>query len=170
MLRVLGRTVIGLLFMIQFTGCKKYPGVEMWEFSFTYDGKTYNNSEYGSPVEYQGDIVGIEIRKPDVLGGVVRFEWTNNCAFLEPTGMEIFFNYNTCTFFTATSVDSSKIFTYASGSASTTASGCKTRHDPFNGVDYTVCTVSGSFSLVLVNNAGITRSITGSFKDPDVIQ
>lgn len=163
--------IVFLILLTQLTGCKKETGAGMWEFSFTYNGQTYTGSEYGSPMEAQGDIVGMEIRKPDVLGGTVKFSWLNNCAFLEPTGMDIAFNYNTCAFFvTGGTVDSSKIFTYSTGSGNTTATNCKNKRDRLNGVDYTTCTISGSFSLVLINNAGVTKSITGTFKDPDVIQ
>jgi hypothetical protein len=163
------RSIIYLVFLAQFAGCKKDSGRDMWEFSFTYNGQTYTGAEYGSPMEGQGDIVGIEIRKPDILGGTVKFSWVNNCAFLEPTGMDISVNYNTCAFFVMSgTVDSSKIFTYSSGSGNTTATNCKTKTDRLFNVTYTTCTISGSFSLVLINNAGLTKRITGTFKDPDV--
>ncbi len=171
MLRLALSFIVLLILLTQLTGCKKNSGHEMWEFSFTYNGQTYTGAEYGSPREFRGDILGIEIRKPDVLGGVVRFIWANNCAILEPTGMDISFNENSCAFYTTGSpVDSSKIFTYSSGSGNTTATNCKTKRDRLNRVDYTTCTISGSFSLVLINNAGLTKRITGTFKDPDVIK
>ncbi len=171
MLRLPLSFMVWLIMLTQLSGCKKHSGHEMWEFSFAYNGQTYTGAEYGSPIEYQGDIIGIEIRKPDVLGGIVRFIWVNNCAILEPTGMDISFNANSCAFYiTGTSVDSSKIFTYSSGSGNTTAANCKTKTDRLFNVTYTTCTVSGSFSLVLINNAGVTKSLTGTFKDPDVIQ
>ena len=143
----------------------------MWEFSFTYNGQTYTNPDYGSPIEGQRDIAGIEIRKPDVLGGIVRFIWSTNCAYLQPTGMDISYNDNTCTFFVmGAAVDSSRIFTYGSGSKNYTITNCKTKKDWLNGGTYNTCTISGSFSLVLINNAGLTKSITGTFKDPDVMR
>ncbi len=170
MVRSSFRSVVFLICLMQLAGCKKDSGHEMWEFSFTYDGQTYNNRDYGSPVEFQGNVIGIEIHKPDVFGGVVKFIWTDTCAFLEPTGMDIFFNYNSCDFVSATPVDSSRIYRYSSGSGSSAASNCKTKTDRLFNVTYTKCTISGTFSLVLINNAGDTKSITGSFKDPDVRQ
>ena len=170
MLRLSIRSIVFLAFISQLAGCKKDSAGNMWEFSFTYNGQTYSNRDYGSPLVDQGDVVGIEIRKPDVLGGTVRFIWRNNCAFLEPTGLDISFNYNSCDFFPGTLVDSSKIYRYSAGSGTTAASNCETKRDRLNGVNYTACTISGSFSLVLINNAGDTKSIIGSFKDPDVIQ
>src|SRR5688572_5228754 len=98
MLRLFIRFIVFLALLSQFAGCKKDSGDNMWEFSFSYNGQNHNGGEYGSPVEYQGNVIGIEIHKPDVLGGVVKFIWTDNCAFLEPTGLDIFFNYNSCDF------------------------------------------------------------------------
>lgn len=171
MIRLSFSFVMLLLLLTQLTGCIKYSGSERWEFSFTCNGQTYTNPDFGSPIEGQGDIVGIEIRKPDVLGGVVRFSWINNCAFLEPTGLDIYYNYNTCAFFIAGGpVDSSRIFSYKSGSKNTAITNCKTKNDRLNGVTYNTCTISGSFSLVLSNSTGLTKSITGTFKDPDVIR
>lgn len=167
----LSLSIIFLIFLTQLTSCKKDLGREMWEFSFTYNGQTYTNPEYGSPIHGLGDIAGIEIRNPDVLGGTVRFIWATNCAYLQPTGMDISFNDNTCTFLVmGGAVDSSKIFTYSSGSKNYTVTNCKTKKDPLNGGTYNTCTISGSFSVVLINNAGLTKSITGIFKEPDVIR
>ena len=164
------RSILLLVILLQSAGCRKFSEDNSWEFSFTYNGQTYKGSEFGSPRELQGDVVGIEIHKPDVLGGVVKFIWINNCAILEPAGMDISFNFNSCAFYSPTPVDSSKIFTYSSGSGNTVASDCENKHEPIFNVDYTTCTISGSFSLVLVNNAGDTKTITGSFKDPNVKQ
>lgn len=47
----------------------------MWEFSFTYNGQNYSNPDYGVPIELDGEVIGVEITKPDVLGGLVRFIW-----------------------------------------------------------------------------------------------
>ena len=144
---------------------------DTWEFSFDYNGRTYTNPDYGSPIELNGEIIGVEIRKPDVLGGLVRFIWTNNCAYIIPTGMDITYNDNSCIFFSAGPVDASLIYSYNSGGKQNyTISNCKDKKDPFTGATFTSCTISGAFSLVLINTAGVIKKITGTFKDPDVIR
>jgi hypothetical protein len=159
---------LAFLVIIPFTGCIKSLEREKFEFSFTYDGRTYTNPDDGY-VDVSGGVVhGIEIRKHDVLSGIIRFSWSNNCAFLEPTGTLISFNYNFCEMTTSGNVDTSRIFRYSSGSGNYNFTTCKEKKW-LDGTIYHECTVIGSFSLVLVNDVGETKTITGTFKDPAVI-
>jgi hypothetical protein len=166
-------TLIALLFLICFLpACKKaLSSHERWEFSFDYKGRTYTNPDYGSPVEYNGEVIGIDIRKPDVFGGILRFLWINNCAYIIPAGTDIFYNDNNCQYYSNSPIDSSRLYTYQSGGKQNyTISNCEQKKDPFAGAIYETCTISGSFSLVLVNKAGSTISINGKYKNPGVVR
>lgn len=169
-------SIVFLIFLVLLTGCKKNPDTtKLWEFSFTYNGQTYTNPDYGSPIEIDGEVIGLEIRKPEVLGGVVHFIWrnslTDNCAYILPTGMDILYNDNTCTFSSSGGpVDSSLIYSYQSGGKQNyTVSNCRDKKDLFSGTVLHICAISGSFSLEIMNNRGIVKKITGTFKDPEVI-
>jgi hypothetical protein len=154
-----------LLLICLLTSCKKSSSTGNVEFSFNYNGRTYDNVADGAPIVSNGDIIGIEIRKPDVFGGVLRFFWNNNCAYIIPSGTDIFYDDNTCKFNSARPIDSSRLYIYHSGGKQNyTISNCQQKDDAFTGAIYETCTVSGSFALVLINNAGNTKSIMGTFK------
>ncbi|MBL0271508.1 MAG: hypothetical protein IPQ06_00190 [Chitinophagaceae bacterium] len=173
-------SIFFLSFIILVQSCKKQAAdvpaaTEYPEFSFTYNGQTYsgmNNCELlmdnGSRLE------GIGINKEDVFGGKIFFYSQafnpsapfNNCAFLQPTGTLIVKNLPGCllTNFNGSPIDSSRVFIYNSGSISTAYTNCKLKTDPFTNIQYEECRVTGSFSLVIGNNSGQTKKITGSFK------
>lgn len=171
---------ISLLFFITILpGCKKSStpsnAAAVSTFSFTYNGHTYAEQDCGVPIEFGGEVIGVEIRRPDVLGGLVRFIWPNSqigtCAYIVPTGTDITYLDNSCTYGSSGPIDSSLIYSYSSGDKQNySVSNCKKKKDLFSGSYYTVCTISGDFSLVLINNAGLTKKITGSFVDGAIIQ
>jgi hypothetical protein len=96
-----------LLLICLLTSYKKSLSTGKVEFSFSYNGRTYNNIADGAPIVSNGDIIGIEIWKPDVFGGVLHFDWNNNCAYIVPSGTDIFYDNNTCQYNSAGPIDSS---------------------------------------------------------------
>ena len=165
-------TSIALLILIcLLPSCKKSLSTGKVEFSFSYNGRTYNNIADGAPIVSNGDIIGIEIWRPDVFGGVLHFDWNNNCAYIVPSGTDIFYDNNTCQYNSAGPIDSSRLYIYQSGGKQNyTISNCQQKDDAFTGAIYETCTVSGSFALVLINKAGNTKSIMGRFKILDLIR
>jgi len=171
MVRLFFLSVLFLIILTQLAGCKKNSSVkEKNEITFTYNGQTYTNIDTFKLFGGYSNFLGFEFYSHAVLGGKLHYSWITNpsgtttyeCAYIEPTGLDIF-NDNTCTFFTGgTPVDSSKIYTYISGSKNFTFPDCKT--ETFLGQSTTYCTISGNFTLVLANNAGLTKTITGTFK------
>jgi hypothetical protein len=175
--------VICIIFTLP--GCKKnstdFPAVtEQLEFSFTYNGQTYSGMNYCAlPMDGGSRLEGIIIiNKEDIFGGKIYYYSNafsslnpfNNCAFLQPTGTLIAKNLPGCllTNSNGSPIDSSRVFIYNSGAINTTYSNCKHKIDPFVNIGYDECTVTGSFSLVIGNNSGQTKNITGSFKFPNI--
>jgi len=103
---------------------------------------------------------------PDVFGGKIFFD-INNCAYLVPEILNSYIGAN-CTLYITndqdTPIDSSKIFSYQSGSLDLNIGECNTHtvEDIWGLISYevTTCMVSGTFDLILVNKDNETIEIT----------
>jgi hypothetical protein len=167
---------ISLIIVLQLSlpGCKKSSfSNDQPEFSFTYNGNTYNNPAYGRPAMNGSSFLGIIIDKPDVLGGVVSF-YFNYCSFLDPGSPVLWIDYSNCNIRNGNGspIDSSVVFLYRSGSYNRYNKHCKqvTGFDLFTGATstWTSCTDYGDFTLVLGNNAGLTKTISGHYSFPGI--
>lgn len=162
---------IALMFFL--AACKKdsYNSpviVEHPEFSFTYNGQTYSGMNYCALMLNQASrLEGIIINKEDVFGGKIYCYFQPSlCVYLQPTGTLIAPNRPDCLLRNANGgpIDSSQVFIYRSGSINTAYSNCQHKTDIFTNIEYDECTATGSFSLVIGNNSGQTKNITGTFK------
>ena len=181
---ILNFLTAAICFLLFLQGCKKNPDnvsvtTEYPEFSFAYNGQTYSGMSYCElPMDGGSRLEGIVINNEALFGGKIYYysqafnplQPFNNCAFLQPTGTLIVKNLPGCLLTNANGspIDFSQVFIYQSGSINTAYSNCKHKKDPFTNVEYDECTVTGSFSLVIGNNAGQTKNITGSFKFPGI--
>jgi len=156
-------TVAALLFS---NACSKQEDELHGEFSFTYNGKEYQNSpsnldDDGFEVSNEG-IRHIYFYMPDVFGGEIYFD-THNCAYLIPQGTIVTKgeNCNLSSFVNGqiVPIDSSKVFTFQSGTLKLFISDCKT-HSLGSGLDWSTCRASGTFDLTLANNLNETIEIT----------
>lgn len=166
----------GIFFLLQLTNCNKHstdtpPAAEQPEFSFTYNGQTYSGMNYCAVMLDGGSrLEGVHILKEDILGGKIIYYTQPGCAYLQPTGTLISPNMPGCllTNYGGSIIDSSRVFIYRSGSINLSYSNCVHKKYPniiFGGFfEYDECTVTGDFSLLLGNNSGQTKSITGLFK------
>jgi len=138
------------------------------EFSFTYNGNDYPyKSKYSGSVgvSRQG-IRSIYIHRADVFGGDIYFNM-NNCAYMAPELSNVYrdpaCNLTSHINGQILPIDSSKVFTYQSGSLNLTISECKTYPNKYSisgPSSYSVCKASGTFNLTLVNKGGETIEIT----------
>ena len=137
--------------------------------SYQYQGKTYDGSDGNWGLIFSGtDVIGITINRFDLFGGEVVFR-SPDCAYLDPDPESI--RVNTGCFLTyndGTTIDSSVVYLYQSGSFNSTTSNCgqKQVYDIFTGEYVTVhqCDIKGTFDLTLVNNNGdIIEIKNGSF-------
>ena len=147
---------------------KDHAGASENNFSFQYNGQTYNGSDNGWPIlENDYRFRGIAIRNDSVLPGIIFFHISpSGCAYLIPKGFDPIPTAD-CRFVPADPADSAKVYLYRSGSINYSFSNCrnKTGFDQAYGrIDYEECTVKGTFSLTLANNNNEVISLSnGSF-------
>ena len=140
------------------------------EFKFTYNGTDYHITPYSPNVEVISNGKDhINIRIPGVFGGEIYFD-INSCAYLAPELTTIYKDVH-CNLTSRidgliSPIDSSKVFTYQSGSLNLTISDCITNTEeyphPDGGSSHTTssCRASGTFDLTLVNKNNETIEIT----------
>lgn len=135
------------------------------EFSFKYNGTTYQNSTTGNVISAAAYSSpggpGVFIDMPGIFGGRI-FYPRKQCAWLEP-GSTVVIDDNNCNLQVQglngqpEPIDSERVYLYKSGSLSLVQSDCKTTKetDPWTGAQHSVtrCRIKGTFDLTLENKS-----------------
>jgi len=110
-----------------------------------------------------GSTYGVLISRPDIFGGTIYFR-EPGCAYLEPTGTNFSLASPGCQLISGGPIDSTKVYFYQSGTVNISKSDCEHKREPdlvFGGfLEHDECTLSGDFSLTLVNKNNATIKIT----------
>lgn len=131
------------------------------KFNFKINGVSLKNVSNGKFFSAQPNSYDyLEFNDPANTGNIIRF-YSNNCAFSIPeaSGVTVT-DINNCTFsLNNPPANSSLVYRYQSGTLVSSRSNCSNFIDLF-GFLRTTCSISGTFNLTLINNAGQTIIIT----------
>lgn len=166
-----------IVITFSFLGCKKTnPGFETMV-SFTYNGQQHSIASSGViqtqlilPELIFANFEGLQIDRPDLFGGTIKIHSSNtggiNCAFLNPTGMNVLGLACNALSNNGGVIDSVAVYWLESGNLTVSYSQCKDAEGT-SVPGQKDCLVSGNFSLTLVNKNNQRIILTdGSFYGP----
>jgi hypothetical protein len=162
------------LLLFSLASCKKDPNSPLsGKLQFTYNGTQYEQNDnlfittnFILPEFIFANFIGIHIDRPDLFGGKIIISGVPpggiSCAWLNPTGMNV---GGTCNNLqnNGAPIDSVAVFWYESGTMTANYSNCSPATEA-SVPGQENCTVSGVFTLTLVNKNGQRINLTnGSF-------